>query len=52
VAAEKHNLTRLPAIFGLCQPAKRAIEGGDAGGNSVRAKAEILEKLQLGARRI
>jgi hypothetical protein len=50
VAAEKQNLARLPAIFGLCQPTKRAIEGGDAGRNGVRAKTEILEKLQLGAR--
>jgi hypothetical protein len=50
VAAEKQHLTRLPAIFGLCQPAKRAIESGDASRDGLRAKAEILEKLQLGVR--
>ena len=50
VSAEKQDLARLPAIFGLCQPAKRAIERGDASRDGLRAKAEILEKLQLGAR--
>src|SRR5208283_3518066 len=50
VAAEQQNLARLPAILGACQPAERAIESGDASSDRVRAKAEILEKLQLSAR--
>ena len=52
VSAEQQDLARLPAVFGLPQPANRPIENGDARRDRLRAKTEILEKLQLGSGRV